>query len=91
MFLKAVGHNFWALLKGYRKAAWKCPNIDYQPIGEEAELARGYWQKLGNLHLFPLKCCISVCINKKLKTHCKILKTLSSSSSNRFVSLHKIV
>jgi hypothetical protein len=53
------------LLKGYRKAAGKCPNTRCQPIGMEEEVPSGYWQKCGNFHYFPLKRCISVYINKK--------------------------
>jgi hypothetical protein len=39
--------------------AEKCPNTGHQPIGEEAELPSGYWQKFANFCSFPLKVCIS--------------------------------
>jgi hypothetical protein len=29
--------SLWEILKGYRKAAGKCPNYRCQPIGEEIE------------------------------------------------------
>jgi uncharacterized protein (DUF39 family) len=38
-------------LKGYRKAAGKCPNNRYQPIEQEAELPSGYWQKRGKISI----------------------------------------
>ncbi len=44
----------------------------------------GCRQKRSNLCSFPLKRCISVYINKKSKTHRKVLKTLSSSSPSFF-------
>jgi hypothetical protein len=52
--------NRWAFLKGYGKATGKCPNIRCPPIGREAELPIGYWQKHGNFHPFSLKHRISV-------------------------------
>jgi hypothetical protein len=81
--LKSIGKSqrllksLWEIPKGFRKADGKCPNTCHQPIGEEAELPSGCRQKCGNFHSFPLKCCISVYINKKSKTNWKILKTLS--------------
>jgi hypothetical protein len=39
-------NSLWALLKGYRKAAGKCPNTCHQPIGKEAEFPSGYWQNV---------------------------------------------
>ncbi len=59
------------MLKGYRKAAG-CPSTCQQPIGEEAEVPSGYWQKLGDCGLFPLNCKISIYINKKSKIHCNL-------------------
>jgi hypothetical protein len=45
--------NYWiAILRGYRKAAGKCPNSRLQPIGEKAELPSGYRQKHSNFHPF---------------------------------------
>jgi hypothetical protein len=32
----------WAILKGYREAAGKCPNTNHQPIGKEAAFPGGY-------------------------------------------------
>jgi hypothetical protein len=52
--------SLWAILKGYWKAAGKCPNTHFQPIGEEEKLPSGYWQKRGNFYLFSLKHRISV-------------------------------
>ncbi len=46
------------------KAPGKCPNTSCQPIGEEPGLSSGYQQKHGNFHLFPLKCCIYVDMDK---------------------------
>jgi hypothetical protein len=46
-----------------------------KPIGEEAALPSGYWQKHGNLYLFPLQRCISVYRENKSKTRRKIFKT----------------
>jgi hypothetical protein len=43
--------SLWEILKGYRKAAWKCSNFHNQLIGEEAEIPRSYWQKRGNFIL----------------------------------------
>jgi hypothetical protein len=40
--------SLWAILKGYKKAAGKCPITHHQPIVEEEELLSGYWQKHGN-------------------------------------------
>jgi hypothetical protein len=59
--------SFWEILKGYRKAARKCPNTCNQPIGEEAEFPSGYWQKRGNFHPFSLKGRISAHIYQKSK------------------------
>jgi hypothetical protein len=52
--------SLWEILKGYRKAAGKCPNTRNQPIGEQAAFPSGYWQKRGNFHPFSLKDRISV-------------------------------
>jgi hypothetical protein len=52
--------TLWAILKGYWKAAGKCPNTRFQPIGEEEKLPSGYWQKRSNFYLFSLKHRISV-------------------------------
>ncbi len=46
--------SLWEILKGYRKAAGKCPNTICQPIGEEVKLPSGCRQKHGNFHSFPL-------------------------------------
>jgi hypothetical protein len=54
--------SLWEILKGYRKAARKCPNYSCHPIGEEIELPSGYWQKHGNFHSFSLKQYVSVYI-----------------------------
>jgi hypothetical protein len=54
-----------AVLEGFRKAAGKCRNTQHQPMGEEAEFSSSYQQKSGNSPSFPLKCYISVYINKK--------------------------
>jgi hypothetical protein len=72
--------SLWAFFTGYRKAAGKCPNTSCQPIGEEAELPTGYWQKRGNFHPCSLKRCVSVYIYQKSKELWKILKTHSASS-----------
>jgi hypothetical protein len=40
------------------KAAGKCPKTHCQPIGEEAELPSGSWQKQGNFHPFSLRHCV---------------------------------
>jgi hypothetical protein len=79
--------SLWAILK----AAGKCPNTYRQPRGEEAELPSGCWQKHGNFRSFPLNCYIFVYINKKSKTHRKILETLSGSSPKYFLSHHATV
>jgi hypothetical protein len=50
----------WAILKGYWKAAGKCPNARRQPMGDKAELLSGYWLKHGNFHPFSLKQSVSV-------------------------------
>jgi hypothetical protein len=44
--------SLWAVSKGYRKAAGKCPNTSCQPIEQEAALPSGYRQKSGNFHSF---------------------------------------
>ncbi len=72
--------SLWAILKGYRKPAGKCPNTCCQPIGKETELPSSYWQKSGNLYHFSLKCCISVYFYKKSKELWEIFKMLSGSS-----------
>jgi hypothetical protein len=36
-----------AILRGYWKAAGKCPNSRRQPIGDKTELPSGYWLKRG--------------------------------------------
>jgi hypothetical protein len=41
--------SLWAILRGYRKAAGKCPNSRLKPIGEKVELPIGYWKKCGNI------------------------------------------
>jgi hypothetical protein len=69
--------SLWAILKGYWKAAGKCPNSCFQPIGEEAKFPSGYWQNRGNFYPFSLKHRISF---EKMKELWKILKTLSGSS-----------
>ncbi len=51
-------------------------------------MSSGCWQKRGNFYSFPLNFYISLYINKKLKTHLKILKSLSGSSPNYFLSHH---
>jgi hypothetical protein len=76
----------WAPLEGYSKAAGKYPNTCHQPIGEEAELPSGYWQKRGSFCSFLLRRCISVYKNNKSKTNRKIFKTLSGYFPNYFLS-----
>jgi hypothetical protein len=61
--------SFWAIHKGYRKAAGKCHNTCCQPIEEEAELPSGCQQKCDNFGSFPLHSFISVEIIKKSKMH----------------------
>jgi hypothetical protein len=78
--------SLWAIFEGYSKAAGKYPNTRHQPIGEEAELPSGYWQKRSSFCSFPLKGCISVYKNNKSKTHRKIFKTLSSYFPKYFLS-----
>ena len=39
--------SFWAILRGYWKAAGKCPNFRHQPIGDKVEFPSGYWIKQG--------------------------------------------
>jgi hypothetical protein len=34
--------SLWEILKGYRKAARKCPNSRCHPIGEEIDLPSGF-------------------------------------------------
>jgi hypothetical protein len=77
----------WALLKGYRKAAGKCPKAIGQPLENsqrvlescwkcpnKAEVPSSYWQKGGNFHPFFLKRCIFVHFILKLKEPEKCLK-----------------
>jgi hypothetical protein len=54
----------WAmfLLAGCDEKAW-----NGQPIGDEAELPMGYWQKCCDFQLFSLKSCIPVYIHRKSK------------------------
>jgi hypothetical protein len=59
-----------------------------QPIGEEPELPISCEQKRSNFRSFPLNFQIPVNVHIKAKTHWKILKTLSSSSPNYFLSHH---
>jgi hypothetical protein len=61
MFPRAID-SCWALLKGYRRAAGKCPNTRLQPIGEKVELPSGYWQQRGTFYPFYLKRRVSVYI-----------------------------
>jgi hypothetical protein len=71
-FLKGIGkplgnaqrllENLCAILKGYRKAAGKCQNTHFQPIGEE--VSSDFWKKRGNFHPFSLKDSVSVYIIK---------------------------
>jgi hypothetical protein len=68
------------ILKGYRKAAGKCTNYGYHPIGEEIELPSSYWQKRGNFHPFSMKQFVSFHIYLKSQEPWKIFKTLSGSS-----------
>jgi hypothetical protein len=44
--------SLWAIHKGLRKAAWKCPITPLQPIGEEAELSSSDMQKRASFHHF---------------------------------------
>jgi hypothetical protein len=38
--------SLWEILKGYRKAAGKCPNTYNQPIGEEGEFPAAIGKKV---------------------------------------------
>jgi hypothetical protein len=80
--------SFFAILRGYLKAAGKCPNSSHQPIGDKAELPRGYWLKRGKFHPFSLKYLISVYIYYKSKKRWKILKTFSGFSPIFALSIH---
>ncbi len=59
--------SLWAILKGYRKAAEKCPNTCHQAIGEEAELPSGYWQKIWQFLLISFE--VFFYIYKKTNSH----------------------
>jgi hypothetical protein len=48
--------SFFAILRGYLKAAGKCPNSSRQPIGDKAELHSGIWLKRGNFSGVPHFC-----------------------------------
>jgi hypothetical protein len=58
-----------------------------QPRGDESKFPR-LRQKLGNFHLFSLKCRISVYIYQKSTRQWKGLKTLKGSSPNFALSYH---
>jgi hypothetical protein len=69
-------YNSW-VKQFFKTFLGKAPNTRSQPLGEEAELPSGYWQKCGNFLPFSLKHCVSVNSDEKSRELWKLFRFFS--------------